>query len=267
MALVSPAHPEFRRLLLERFVQLVEDGADGFQLDKVNALGYLDFNRELPTSPDKSLTQELLSTLEETLRRCRAVNPQFALASEILWDRTFPWVDVSYSRMAQIDMPSPAVRYTFPEWTSTICAERPGDFNIINNGMRYGLVWAVQPRHYHDSMDEPLTQPLSRYVQELIRIRSKHKELLFHGRFRDTVGAEVKGGSNVRYSVFEGMDKPGKGCVVVNYGNEEASAEVSWPGGEGQAVEILKPFQADVVGKLPVKVQVGPRTCAVVVLK
>jgi hypothetical protein len=169
--------------------------------------------------------------------------------------------------MNDIDMSSPALRYTFPEWTSTICAENPGDFNIINNGMRYGLVWAVQPRHYNDSMDEPLTRPLSRYVQELIRIRSKHKELLFHGRFRDTVGGEVKAGKDVRYSVFEGMDKPGKACVVVNYGNEVASAEVTWPGGEGQAVEILKPFQPDVVDKLPVKVQLAPRTCAVVALE
>ena len=203
--------------------------------------------------------------LRETLQRGREVNPTFALACETYWDRTFPYVDVSYLRMNMIDMDSPALRYTFPEWTSTICAESPGGFNVVNNGMRYGLVWAVQPRHYNDSMDEPLTQPLSRYVQELIRIRTKHKELLFHGRFRDTVGAEVKAGKDVRYSVFEGMDKPGKACVVVNYGNEEASAEVTWPGGEGQAVEVLKPFQADAADKLPAKIWLAPRTCAVIV--
>jgi len=203
--------------------------------------------------------------LRETLQRGREVNPTFALACETYWDRTFPYVDVSYLRMNMIDMDSPALRYTFPEWTSTICAESPGAFNVVNNGMRYGLVWAVQPRHYNDSMDEPLTQPLSRYVQELIRIRTKHKELLFHGRFRDTVGAEVKAGQNVRYSVFEGMDKPGKACVVVNYGKEEATAEVTWPGGEGQAVEVLKPFQPDAADKLPAKIRLAPRTCAVIV--
>lgn len=267
MTLVSPAHLEFRNLLMEQFVQLVKDGADGFQLDKTNVAGELDFNPELPTSPDKSLTQELLSTLEEVARRCRAVNPEFAVASEIFWDRAFPFVDVSYVRMNEIDMNSPALRYTFPEWTSTICAESAGDFNVMNNGMRYGLVWAVQPRHYNDSMDEPLTQPLSRYVQELIRIRSKHKELLFHGRFRDTVGAEVKAGKDVRYSVFEGMEKPGKACVVVNYGNEEASAEVTWPGGDGHTVEVLRPFQPDALDKLPVKIRLARRTCAVVALE
>jgi hypothetical protein len=206
----------------------------------------------------------VLRTYAEVIAKTRAVNPDVAIASEMFWDRAFPFVDISYARMNQIDMPSPALKYTFPEWTSTICAESPGDINVMNNGMRYGLVWAVQPRHYNDSMDEPLTRPLSRYVQELIRIRSRHKEVLFLGRFRDTLGAEVKGGPDVRYSVFEGMDKPGKACVMVNFGNEEETAEVTWPGGEGSQVEILAPFQPDRVATLPAVVRLPPSTCAVV---
>jgi hypothetical protein len=80
------------------------------------------------------------------------------------------------------------------------------------------------------------------------------------------LGAEVKAGNDVRYSVFEGMDKRGKACVLVNFGNDQATAEVSWAGGEGQSVEILKPFSPDAVDKLPVKVQLAPRTCAVIAL-
>jgi Domain of unknown function (DUF6259) len=264
MTLVSPSHPEFRKLLLEQYVQLVKDGADGFQLDKTNAVGWLDFNSQVPASPDRSLPEGVLTAFKETLAKCREVDPNFALASEIFWDRAFSLVDVSYVRMNDIDMGSPALRYTFPEWTSTITAERPGDFNVMNNGMRYGLVWAVQPRHYNDSMDERLTRPLSRYVQELIRIRSKHQEVLFLGRFCDTEGAEVSGGEHIRYSAFEGMGGTGKACVVVNFGNEEASVEVSWHGGEAARVEILQPFQPDQPATLPVKVKLPPRTCAVV---
>jgi hypothetical protein len=37
--------------------------------------------------------------------------------------------------------------------------------------MRYGLVWAMAPRHYSASLDEEVTRPLSIYVAELIRIR------------------------------------------------------------------------------------------------
>ncbi len=265
MTFVSVSHPEFRKFEVDQFVELIRDGADGFQFDKTGPPGMLDFNPRLRTSPDRSMPEGTLTILKEIQERCREVNPAFAFASEIFWDRSFPYVDVSYVRMGDIDMNSTVLRYTFPEWTSTICAESPGDINVMSNGMRYGLVWAVQPRHYNDSMDEPLTQPLSRYVQELIRIRSKHKELLFHGRFRDTIGAEVKAGKNIRYSVFEGMDKVGKACVVVNYDKEEARAEVTWPGGNGQNVEILKPFQPDTTDRLPAKIRLAPRTCAVVV--
>lgn len=264
MTLLSPSHPDFRKLLLDQYVQLVKDGADGFQLDKTNGVGWLDFNREIPTSPDRSLPEGVLTTFKETLEECRKVNPDFALASEIFWDRAFTMVDVSYVRMNDIDMGSPALRYTFPEWTSTICAERPGDFNVMNNGMRYGLVWAVQPRHYNDSMDNALTRPLSRYVRELIRIRTEYKDILFFGRFRDTLGAEVTAGENVRHSIFEDWQAKRKACVVVNYGNDEATATVSWSGGAGKSVEILQPDQPNRKSRLPATLRLPPQTCAVI---
>ena len=74
-------------------------------------------------------------------------------------------------------------------------------------------------------------------------------------------------GKDVRYSVFEGMDKPGKACVIVNFGNEDAIADVTWPGGAGRRVEVLKPFQPDAMANLPLQVRLKPRTCAVVVAK
>jgi len=267
VTLVSPSHREYRKFLVDQLVDRVRDGGEGFQLDKSGITSYLDFNPALPTSPDRSLPEGLLLSLEEITKKTREVDPEFAIASEMFWDRALPWVDVSYGRMNHIDMPSPALKYTLPEWTSTICAESPGDFNVMNNGMRYGLVWAVQPRHYNDSMDEPLTRPLSRYVQELIRIRAKHKDVLFFGCFRDTRGAKVKAGQHVRYSVFEGSDGSGKACVVVNFSNEEEAAEVAWAEGQGQSVEILQPNRPDLVGNLPVKLMLAPRTCAVVVQK
>ena len=63
------------------------------------------------------------------------------------------------------------------------------------------------------------------------------------------------------------MDAPGKACVVVNFGNDEETAEVTWHNGEGRPAEILRPFQPDTVENLPVKVRLAPRTCAVIVQK
>lgn len=265
MAVMSPAHPAFRKLLMDQYLGLIRDGAEGLQLDKAGILWPLDFNPQLPVSPDKSLPLGVLETFQELLPKARAINPDFALASEISYDRALPYVDVSYLRMGDIDM-DVSLRYTFPEWTATIFGESPGDFNPMNNGMRYGMVWALAPRHYNDSVDEILTRPLARYVSELIRIRKKYEDLLFYGRFHDTLGATVRGDADIRYSVFKSAqpNSPSQACVVVNFGDAPESAEINFEGVSGSVV-IATPFNPDRNADLPVRLSIPPHQLAVVV--
>ena len=90
----------------------------------------------------------------------------------MLYDRAFPYIDVSYMRMGGIDMnPRPAVHVPGVDGDN-FRRELPATFDPMNNGMRYGLVWDLAPRHYNDSVDEPLTRPLARYVSELIDLAS-----------------------------------------------------------------------------------------------
>ena len=269
MTKVSPSHPQFREFLMNQYMQLVRDGAEGFQLDKATSVNALDFNPQLPVSPDKSLISGVIATYQELLKKAHEINPRFALASEIFADRVFPYVDVSYVRMGSVDMNSTALRYTFPEWTATIFGESPGDFNPMNNGMRYGFVWALAPRHYNDSVDEPLTRPLAQYVRELIRIRMKYQDLLFHGRFNDTFDATVTGDTDVRYSVFKPMDGAGqrRASVVVNFGDHDETADVRFDGAEGREADVSAPFEPDRKSSLPVHLILPPHRCAVVVLQ
>lgn len=165
--------------------------------------------------------------------------------------------------MADVDIPDPTLLYTFPEITSTIFAENPTDFNVMNNGMRYGMVWALAPRHYNDSMDERLTQPLARYVRELIRIRSKHQDVLFHGRFTGTAGAQVPPHPDIRYSVFRSRtSQPRQACVLVNYGDRPVQTRVSWDAPR-DPIEICQPFRQDRVSSLPARIQLPAHSCAV----
>src|SRR5437588_2631845 len=69
MTLVSPAHKEYREFLMSQYLQLLKDGADGFQLDKALVEDQLDFNPELPVSPDKAYTKGVVDTYEELLSR------------------------------------------------------------------------------------------------------------------------------------------------------------------------------------------------------
>jgi hypothetical protein len=266
MTLVSPAHPEYRKFLIDQYLELVRDGADGFQFDKTNSLAELDFNPHLPVSPDKSLPQGLIETFQELIPAARTINPNFAIASEAWFDRLLPYIDVTYMRMGTVDMDSTAFRYTFPEWTATIFGESPGDINPMNNGMRYGLVWDLAPRHYNDSADEPLTRPLAQYVSELIRIRKEFEDLLFFGRFNDGIGATVQGGPDIRYSVFESMNPNNKdvASVIVNFGDTPESATVSMDGASGEVV-IAMPDQPDRHATLPLQISIPPHQLAVVV--
>jgi len=264
MTKITPSYPEVNKLLMNYFLDLVRSGADGFQFDKTTSID-VDFNPLLTLSPDRAMPQAVFDMLGQVLTKGREINPQMALASELIWDRAFQYVDVSYLRMNDIDM-DPVLKYTFPEWTSTIFAESPFDFNIMNNGMRYGLVWAMAPRHYSASLDENLTQPLSNYVKELIRIRKKYADILFTGRFLDTIGATVHCGVNSRYSVFEAMnDTTRKAVVVVNFDNKEDEMEVNIENAKNGKAELSIPFQTDTLVQLPAKIKVPPRTCAVVV--
>ena len=165
MTQMTPSYPEVNKLLMDYYLDLVKSGADGFQFDKTGSLE-VDFNPLLPLSPDRAMPQAVFDMFGQVLEKGGKINPQLAIAAELFWDRAFQYIDVSYLRMNGVDM-CPALKYTFPEWTSTIFAENPFDFNIMNNGMRYGLVWAMAPRHYNASMDEAVTQPLSKYVGEL----------------------------------------------------------------------------------------------------
>jgi hypothetical protein len=266
MTLASPAHPEFRKMEMDEYLQLVRDGADGFQMDKSNGSSMLDFNRQLPVSPDKSLFAGIMDTFKDLLPAARAIDPGFSLAGEVWSDRALPYVDVSYMRMGAIDMGSPVLKYTFPEWTATIFATTPGDYNGMNNGMRYGLVWDLAPRHYTASVDEPLTRPLAQYVSELIRIRKQYADLLFFGRFNDTTGATVQGGANIRYSVFKPLQagKSGEACVVVNFDTTPQTVVVSLDGFSGN-VKVATPFHADRTASLPVQFTIPPHQLAVVV--
>jgi len=264
MTQITPSYPEVNKLLVNYFLDLVKSGADGFQFDKSTTID-VDFNPLLTLGPDRAMPQAVFDMLGKVLVDGKKINPQLAIASELIWDRAFQYVDVSYLRMNDIDM-HPALKYTFPEWTSTIFAESPFDFNIMNNGMRYGFVWAMAPRHYSASLDEELTRPLSRYVEELIRIRKRYSDILFTGRFMDTIGASVKCGINTRFSVFEPMDDTiRKAVVLVNFDNKEDDVEVNFNHIRDGEVMLSIPFQKDTTIQLPAIIKLPPRTCAVVV--
>jgi hypothetical protein len=100
----------------------------------------------------------------------------------------------------------------------------------------------------------------------LIRIRKKYEDLLFYGRFNDTLGVTVRGDADIRYSVFKSAqpNSPSQACVVVNFGDAPESAEINIDGVSGSVV-IATPFLPDRNDHLPVRLSIPPHQLAVVV--
>ncbi len=49
----------------------------------------------------------------------------------------------------------------------------------------------------------------------MIRVRKELDDLLFFGRFNDSLGTTVHGGPDIRYSVFKSMDPENKDIAGV----------------------------------------------------
>src|SRR3569833_111600 len=71
----------FRVVLFSVFLQIIRDGAEGLKFDGCGVCSVLDFNPDVPTSPDRSMVQGSMTTYEEFLRRAREINPDVSVST------------------------------------------------------------------------------------------------------------------------------------------------------------------------------------------
>ncbi|GAA4305331.1 DUF6259 domain-containing protein [Compostibacter hankyongensis] len=212
--------PELQHILEQYLVQLVKDGAQGFQIDKVVAGYGLDFNPLNKAKPDVALCEGLVQGISRLLEKCRAVNPDFCLASEFGLDRLIPYIDIGYRNSAGFAGISP-LHYVFPEWTACQHIPTPRDFNGVNAAVMTGAVLCVEPEEYQGSLDQPLYRDLAKYIGAVERIRKKFADIIFLGKYEDNLGAAVKGidsksASNLHYKVWSDTKTGRKAVIVAN---------------------------------------------------
>jgi hypothetical protein len=205
--------PGLQRILEERFLKLVEAGADGFQIDKAVVSSTLDFNPLNRRKPDEAMCEGLVEAVAELYRKARRINPEFCLASEASQDRLLPYVDVFY-RCSSGSGISP-LRYVFPEWTSVQHVSAPRDFRGINGAVLTGSVICMEPRLYQASLADPLYRELARYLAEVERIRRELADVLFLGNYFDTEGAGISEAA-LSYAVHGHTRTNRRAIVVVN---------------------------------------------------
>jgi len=185
----SSVTPELEKILSDQFLDLVRDGAHGFQMDKVCVGGALDFNPLNTMKPDVALCEGLVQAIGRLYDQCLDIDPDFRMASEFGFDRLIPYFDVGYRNAWGLDIST--FRYVFPEWTSCMHVSNPRDFRGINGAMLTGSVICVEPDSYQGSLDQPLYKDLAEYIQEVERIRKDLLDIIFLGKYYDKLDASV----------------------------------------------------------------------------
>ena len=262
---VSPAFPEFRKIIVTKLTKLAEAGADGIHIDKMWPIVGLDFNPNIPTSPDQATSEGKLRAADELLKACRSVNPDFCLSTECAWDRTLSYANVAWAWHAGAKDHVPALKFTFSEWLPGLAASQPYDYTAINNAVRYGYQIFLGPGNYTESMKYAPMGALSAYVAEILQLREAEKETLYFGEFLDSLGIQVKGPEEVRSSSFRDPKTGRRACVLVNAGQSSCQASlVAFDGNSSGAVRVRTPFQKLVRSELPIVVEIPSERLVIV---
>ncbi len=249
--------PGFEKILEDRFVEIVRDGASGLQLDKICAGSALDFNPLNTLKPDVALCEGLVQSVARLREKCRSVNPDFCIASEAGQDRLIPYVDVFYRNASGSDIAP--LRYVFPEWTACQHVAAPRDFNGVNGAVATGAVICAEPDSYQNTLADPQYQALGAYIREVERIRKELADTIFLGAYLDTTGGMIKevtenvatGGPKFQPAASTALtyrvhaNKAGQRAIVVanSWTNERRYFWQFFDGSVTEA-EIHEPFEA-----------------------
>lgn len=241
----SSVVPGIRKILDDFYIQLVKDGAQAFQIDKLVVGSSLDFNPLNTAKPDVALCQELVNAIDTLVQKCRAINPDLRLASEFSTDRFIPYFDVGYRNANGAYGISP-MRYVFPEWTACQHISEPQDYRGVNGAVLTGAVLCVEPNTYQGSMDQPMFKELGLYIKEVERIRKELADDIFLGKYYDNLYAKVtpvKETSALFFKVHGAVETDRRSIVIANDAKDALQYKWQFTHKKVQKALLYAPFE------------------------
>lgn len=249
---------EWRDIIAAQVMKLVALGVDGVQFDEVGDCDLFCFDASHGHRPADGMPQGMLELLRRVHTEAKAMNPDFVVTGEYLFDAQYQFAEVAYARANPGASPE-VWKYTFPEFPRTILVEAY-DYDHVSQALLFGSPFNVEVFRMRGLLsDEPT---VAEYVAQIIQLRRKLGDYLKHGRFRDTLGAQVQG--EARYGVHE--SDAGRAVVVWNPTSQEQAVTVTldetFPLGE---VWFYRPGSDGQAADHPVQVRVEPHRAVVIV--
>lgn len=246
----SSVVPETEKILEDYLIQLVKDGAQGFQVDKLGAGMTLDFNPLNTSKPDLALTEGKIQAIGRLYQKCKTINPEFCMASEISVDRFLPYIDVGYR--SSTDYQISPLKFVFPEWNSCQHVSTPREFKGINGAILTGSVICVEPELYQGTLDQPLYYDLANYIKEVERIRGELSDIIFLGDYLDNQGAKVNAvneehSNALHFKVWRNPKTDQNAIIIANDSPDAVQLNWEFTNKNVKQAIIYEPFRKPVI--------------------
>ena len=246
----DPAFPEYRKIIVDQFAKLAEIGADGVHVDKMFPAA-LDYNPNLPMSPDTGPWEGAILLTKEVMAACRKHNPDWAMSFECNWDRMLQFTGATWWVGNQR-----ITRSVFPENAEMLLIATAYDYLGVNNAVREGNVVMLGPMNMCRSVGWKPFEGLADYVKEVKRVQDGLTDTVFLGELLGHDGVTMPAHS-VEYNVFRSITTGKRVCILTNATMQPKKQPIAGfeasPGGNAR---IHTPFQDAKLVKLPAEIEV-----------
>ena len=250
---ISPAFPEYRKILVDQFVKLARIGADGIHVDKMVASA-IDYNPDSPLSPDSAPWEGAAILTKEIMAACRKYNPNWAMSFECYGDMTLRFSGATWWVGNQL-----VTRRVFPENAEMLSITSAYDYLGVNNAVRSGHTVMLAPLNFCRSISWKPWEGLADYIKEVKRVQDSLLDTVYLGEVLGHEGVRMSGepAAGVDYNVFRNLSTGKHVCILTNATMQPKKQVVeAFEANRSGESRIHTLFQEAKVVKLPAEIEI-----------
>ena len=255
---ICPSSEKWLEYYMTHVKKMIELGVDGLELDTFECP--VCFSEEHGHERAEALFEVKMDFMRKVRAHAKKLNPDFVLIGENMIPETREVLDGFYSSRYLTEVER-IYQYMFPEMNHQSVLVGNYTYDQVNKAlcMTAGIDTEIDGLRRTALAACP---ELAAYIGEVNRFKRKYRSIMMHGRFRDTIGATVRG--DCLYSVIEG-DSGTKALVLRNPHGKAVKVQARFEETGGRSARIWRPFAKErAISKMPVSMSLKPYEAAVI---
>lgn len=255
---MCPTSQKWLEYYIEHLTKMIELGVDGLELDTFETPPC--YSTEHGHKKGEDMFDAKMEFMRKVRAHAKSLNPDFVLIGENMIPETREVLDGFYSSRYLTEVER-IYQYLFPEMNHQSVLVGDYVYDQVNKALCLTVGIDTEIVGLRKTAFEACPE-LAEYIGEVNRFKRRYREIMMHGRFRDTVGAEVKG--DCYYSVIEGND--GSSALVLrNQRPEPKTVRANLEKIRECELKIWRPFAKEKrILKMPVDINLKPFEAAVI---